>query len=282
MSVRARRNRNVAYFALVVSIWNCGSVAIAKPAIDGLEKISKKESFSSQDTDALVIFHFDRNSSAPVLPDFIWAKIYSDESRLEPYKKKSIGGIDVTSALFAGSVLSGRKKGKGKYFAFRIPAGRHAICEAYFSKADMPGYETRSFMFSAPLFDFVPGKINFIGDLSTSRKSIVTLSDNTEGDSSILIQDTSVMYIAVAGLGVEEKRIAKIQSVRSFVNKKYRNVDAEIVVNPLSYIDLTQPASTPTGFVEVAQPNDIEADSEEFLEHKARRHRFEPVCLPKN
>lgn len=263
------RLASVALLSLGVLVLG-GRPAAADPAMDGIEKVSKKEAFSAADTDAFVVFRYEEIHRFVGLPDFVWAAVDLEAGEIRPYERKSLGGVDIGRALTAGGLVSGLRKEKPKYYAFRIPAGAHAICEVQVTRPTSAYYEPHSLKYAAPAFEFAAGKVNFIGEISLMTKSIVTMS---EGSGTILIEDTGILAAHVRG----ERDLA---GAEEYVRGRFKNVSAEFVSAPVSYVDLTARAEGPYGFARVEKPLDVSRDSAEYAEYASRPRGSRPECLP--
>lgn len=265
------RLASVALLSLAVLVLGLQPAA-ADPAEDGIEKVSKKEAFSAADADAFVVFRYKEIHRFVGLPDFVWAAVDPEAGEIRPYERKSLGGVDIGRALTAGSLASVLHKEKPKYYAFRIPAGAHAICEVLVTRPTSAYYEPHSMKYAAPVFEFAAGKVNFIGEISLMTKSIVSMSEG-DGGGTILIEDTGILAANIGG----ERNLA---GVEEYVRGRFKNVSAEFVSAPASYVDLTARAEGPYGFALVEKPLDVSRDSAEYAEHASRPHGSRPECLP--
>jgi len=77
------------------------------------------------------------------------------------------------------------------YYALRVPAGAHVICELQLPKTPSSSLlQTINLELNALYLELEPGKVNYIGDYRISPKSFVDLVGN-----SILITDTPLVYL---------------------------------------------------------------------------------------
>ena len=247
--------------------------SVVSPAsADGVGKLSKKDVFDAQSENAVVVFahrpDFLRYAGTPTL---IWAKIEAEGGPIAPYPKKEVSG-------FGASLKRGSKP---SFYAFTLPAGRHAICEFYLAPPNGVVYSNFPTLTNAPAFDLAPGAVTYIGEIAVRSRSVVTYSDNeTAGDSYIGINDTPVAYLKVDAPGDEEARAALGDDIRAVLAKKYPGVGADIVIADARYIDLTAPGEGAFGFTAVENPDRIAADDPEIAAAAARAGRYAPECLP--
>jgi len=67
--------------------------------------------------------------------------------------------------------------------------------------------------------------------------------------------------------------------VKIFLEKYYPNVSAEIVSKDPVYVNLREPADTPSGYVIVEDPSLPPEDPDLYEEQLALRDEFQPRCL---